>query len=87
MSSQPSFHPGQLSHATQQGASRAVSVPPTQRCSQIRLWVPQPISYPGSPRSWGSLWAIGSSTSLKFTQREMQAFQVTLRVPTTLAPQ
>lgn len=63
-----------LFHATQQGASRAVSVPPTQRCSQIRLWVPQPISYPGSPWSWGSLWAIWSSASLKFTQREMQAF-------------
>lgn len=38
-------------------------------CSQ-----PQPISYPGTPWSWHSLWAIRSSASLQFTQREVLSF-------------
>lgn len=48
--------------------------PPPKDAPKFSCRQPQPTSYPGAPRSWHPLWAIGSSASLQFTQREMLSF-------------
>lgn len=56
--------------------SRAVSIPPAKDASSSSPTLQHPVSYPGSPWSWGSLGAIRSLASLKSTQRRIQTLQI-----------
>lgn len=65
---------GDSTGVTQRAAPVLFHLPPPKDAPKFSCRQPQPTSYPGAPRSWHPLWAIGSSASLQFTQREMLSF-------------